>query len=333
MRPQRRKRSTLLGVALLVISLVATAWTGYIISVKPNGHILPRVFDSGATSRSTAGATSSSVVATRSPVQPTPDYSALDLSARSIYMIDVSTGKVLFQREADAARAPASTTKLVTALTALKYARPEEVVTIQQADVVDPAQESNMELKVGDTVTVHDLFVGLFLPSGNDAANALARFAGERLPQSSESPVQRFVAEMNATAEQLGMHGSHFVNPSGDDADGQVVTAHDLMLATQAVLAEPALRPIVAIPAADVRVGGPNARVIHLTNTNELLLTNGVYGVKTGTTQNAGDCLIVAYRTQQENVIAVILDSQDRYGDARRLLGIEAPSPQATPTP
>lgn len=316
-------------MALLIISLGATAWTAYTFTHTSADHILPGVLESPSTSTREAA----SHTATPAHVQATPDFAALDLSARSIYLIDAGTNNVLFEREADAARAPASTAKLVTAMTALRYARPEEVVTVQQADVVDPIQESSMGLEVGDTVTVHDLFVGLFLPSGNDAANALARFVGERLPESSEPPVQRFVAEMNATAAKLGMTGSHFVNPSGDDADGQVVTAHDLALAAQALLAEPALRPIVAIPAADVRVGGPNARVIHLQNTNELLLTNGVYGVKTGTTQDAGECLIVAYRTQEKNVIAVILDSQDRYTDARRLLGLPSPPAESTPTP
>lgn len=324
MRPQRRTRSTLLGVTLLIISVIATGWTAYTLVHGSSDNV---VRGSSATSRA-ATPTVAAVVSL-----PTPDYSSLDLSAKSIYLFDANSGKVLFQRAADTARAPASTTKLVTALTALKYARPEEVVTIQQADVVNPVQESNMGLKVGDMVTVHDLFVGLFLPSGNDAANALARFAGERLPQTSETPVQRFVAEMNATAAELGMTGSHFVNPSGDDAPGQVVTAHDLALATRAVLAEPALRPIVALPTAEVRIGGPNQRIVQLTNTNELLLTNGVYGVKTGTTQNAGECLIIAYRTQQENVIAVILDSQDRYADARQLLGLSPANPNGTPTP
>ncbi len=321
MRPQRRTRSTLLGVALLLVSLAATAWTAYSIVHRSNGD------GSSAAGRSTATGTSS--LATPTEALATPDFQSLSLTAKSVYMVNANNDHVLFQRAADVQHAPASTTKLVTALTALKYARPEEVVTIQQSDVVDPTQESNMGLKVGDTVTVHDLFVGLFLPSGNDAANALARFAGERMPDTSKTPVQRFVAEMNATAARLGMTRSHFVNPSGDDADGQVVTAHDLLLATKAVLAESALKPIVALPTADVRVGGPNARVIRLTNTNELLLTSGVYGVKTGTTENAGECLIVAYRTQQENVIAVILDSQDRYADARALLDL----PPATPTP
>ena len=314
-------RSTLLGVALLIVSLGATAWTAYTITHQSN-------------TQSATTAVSDGVGVTATPVltKAGPDYASLDLSAHSIELIDANTGDVLFERDPDQARAPASTSKLVTALTTVQYARPEEVVTVQQSDVVDPVQESSMRLEVGDTVTVHDLFVGLFLPSGNDAANALARFVGERLPDTSKPPVDRFVDEMNATAARLGMQDSHFVNPSGDDAEGEVVTAHDLMLATRALLAEPALRPIVALPTADVRVGGPNARVIRLTTTNELLLTNGVYGVKTGTTDQAGQCLIVAYRTQQENVIAVILGSDDRYADARALLGLPAP-PSPTPTP
>ncbi len=316
-------RSTLLGVALLIVSLGATAWTAYTLTHQSNKQPV---------ATSVSGGTGSAALATPVLATPSPDYGSIGLSAKSIVLIDANTGDVLFERSPDDARAPASTSKLVTALTAIQYARPEEVVTIQQTDVVDPVQESNMGLQVGDTVTVHDLFVGLFLPSGNDAANALARFVGERLPDTSKPPVDRFVDEMNATAARLGMNDSHFVNPSGDDADGEMVTAHDLTLATRALLADSTLRPIVALPTADVRVGGPNARVIRLTTTNELLLTNGVYGVKTGTTDQAGQCLIVAYRTQQENVIAVILDSQDRYADARALLGLPPPPPP-TPTP
>ena len=320
----------MLGVSLLVISLIAALWTLLTVVYGSGHYLLPDFFDSNAA----PSATPAVGAATPIPPEATPDYASLNLSAKSIYYIDARSGDVLFERESDAARAPASTAKLITALTALNYARPEEVVTIAQSDVVDPTQESNMGLQVGDTVTVHDLFVGLFLPSGNDAANALARFVGERLPDTSKPPVQRFVDEMNDTAATLGMSGSHFVNPSGDDADGQVVTAHDLAIAARTLLADPALRPIVALPDADVRIGGPTARVMHMTNTNELLLTDGVYGVKTGTTQNAGECLIVAYRTATENVIAVILDSQDRYAAARTLLDLPPPPPPtATPSP
>ena len=320
----------MLGVALLVFSLIAAGWTFY--NMRTHSSLLDvggpfRAETAVSTANSGAGspAAGSQLAPIASPDSTAPDYAALPLTAKSIYLSNADTGAVLFERDADSPRAPASTAKIVTALTALKYIHPEDVVTIQQSDVVDPAQESNMGLQVGDTVAVHDLLVGLFLPSGNDAANALARFAGERLPGTTEPPVQRFITEMNANAAKLGMTKSHFVNPSGDDADGQVVTAHDLSIAARALLADPALLPIVALPTADVRIGGPNARVISLTNTNEMVLTTGVYGVKTGTTEKAGQCLIVAYRTQQENVIAVLLGSEDRYADAKTLLGIETP--------
>lgn len=329
-RQQSSSRSTILGVALLVFSLIAAGWTFSRLHTNSSSS------DSGPAAASTAVTSAASPSVPAPSTSATPDYAALSLRAQAIELIDAETGAVRFERDADVQHAPASTAKIVTALTALRSARPEDVVTIQDSDVVDPAVESNMGLRTGDTVTVHDLLVGLFLPSGNDAANALARFTGERLPDNGQPPLQRFIAEMNAEAARIGMTQSHFVNPSGDDAEGQVVTAHDLGVAARALLAEPALRPIVALPTAEVRVGGPDARVISLTNTNELVLTNGVYGVKTGTTENAGECLIVAYRTAHENLIAVILDSTDRYADARTLLDLPAPppaTPAATPIP
>lgn len=321
----------MLGVALLLISLVAAAWTFQRMPVRSTLRHLSGVVGESDGAEAIASPTSSAASSERDPAPApttaptpvTPDYASLTLTAKSIYVFNADTGDVLFQRDADAPRAPASTAKIITALTVLNDVRPEEVVTIDPSDVVDPVEESNMGLQAGDTVTVHDLLVGLFLPSGNDAANALARFAGERLASSGGSSVERFVAQMNATATTLGMSESHFVNPSGDDAEGQVVSAHDLAIAARALLADPELRPIVAIPSADVRVGGPHARVIALTNTNELVLTSGIYGVKTGTTTDAGECLIVAYRSPSENVVAVILDSQDRYADASQLLGIK----------
>ncbi|HET9016657.1 MAG TPA: D-alanyl-D-alanine carboxypeptidase [Thermomicrobiaceae bacterium] len=245
----------------------------------------------------------------------------LTLSARAAILVDARTGLVLYQHNADLPLAPASTTKIVNALTALRLVDPEQVVTIQPQDLVNRLVDSNMGLEAGDVVTVHDLLVGMFLPSGDDAAKALARFAGEQLPGSGTS-TQRFVDAMNAEAARLGMRGSHFIQPAGLDVPGQVVTARGLALATRALLANPTLLPIVAMPSANVRVGGPHARVISLTNTNELLSQEGVYGVKTGTTPLAGECLIVAYRSPTGPEIAVILDSQHRYADARALLGL-----------
>ena len=258
----------------------------------------------------------------------TPINLAAPLSARGAVLVDAASGTVLYEQQADEPLPPASTAKIVTALTVMRHARPEEVVTIVADDVVDPALESSM---AGDTVTVHDLLVGLLLPSGNDAARALARFVGERLPEPPDAaPSERFVAEMNAVAEQLGMTSSRFIDPAGDDVDGQVTTARDLAQAAQALISSRTLLSIVAMPQAEVRIGGPQARSVLLTNTNELLREEYVYGIKTGTTPKAGECLVVAYRGRGADEIAVILGSSDRYADARLLLGM---LPAATPQP
>ena len=261
----------------------------------------------------------------------TPINLAAPLSARGAVLVDAASGTVLYEQQADEPLPPASTAKIVTALTVMRHARPEEVVTIVADDVVDPALESSMGLQAGDTVTVHDLLVGLLLPSGNDAARALARFVGERLPEPPDAaPSERFVAEMNAVAEHLGMTSSRFIDPAGDDVDGQVTTARDLAQAAQALISSRTLLSIVAMPQAEVRIGGPQARSVLLTNTNELLREEYVYGIKTGTTPKAGECLVVAYRGRGADEIAVIPGSSARYADGRLLLGL---LPAATPQP
>ena len=303
--------STLAGVALLVISVVAFAWAAH-------GYLRGAA---SAPSPSTLAATPAATPSSAATPAPRPDLAGLTLSARAALLID-DAGTVLYAANPDEPLPPASTAKIVTALVVARYARPEEIVTIQPGDESDPS-ESTMGLRAGDTVTVHDLLVGMLLPSGDDAARVLARVVGERIP-GDQPPRERFLAEMNALAAQLGMRDSHFTDPAGDDAPGQAVTARDLALAARRLLAEPSLLPIVATREARVRVGGPNARTLTLTNTNELLATEGVFGVKTGTTPAAGQCLVVAYQHAGRIEIAVVLGSQDRYADARALLGLPA---------
>jgi serine-type D-Ala-D-Ala carboxypeptidase (penicillin-binding protein 5/6) len=259
---------------------------------------------------------------------PVPIPANLPLTARAAIVIVAETGDVLFERSAHEPLQPASTIKILTALTVLKHATPEEVITIHVDDVVDSIEESSMGLRAGDAVTIHDLLVGLLLPSGNDAAKALARHVGERLPpELGQTPQERFVAEMNVVAAELDMDGSNLVHPAGHDRDGQAVTARDLAQAAIKLLERPALVPIVAMEKAEVRVGGEHARVLTLSNTNELLTETGVHGIKTGTTIEAGQCLVVAYRDGERTLVAVILGSADRYADARALLHLPEPAP------
>lgn len=249
---------------------------------------------------------------------PTPP----SLSARAALVMRVEDGEVLFAENADEPLPPASTVKILTALTVLRHARPETIVTIQPEDVVDPVEESAMGLQAGDTLTIHDLLVGLLLPSGNDAARALARVVGEQLdgPEGA-SPQERFIAAMNELAAELGMTQSQVLTPDGEDVEGQAVSARDLALAARAFLEEPVVVRIASMREATVRVGGPQPRALRLTNTNALLGERGVFGIKTGTTGAAGQCLVAAWRTVDGQVyLAVVLGSQDRYADVRTLI-------------
>lgn len=329
MRLRPKLHTFLLGVLLVFSSLTIAT-----VTLWP--HVQSGRLDPRRALGQAAEPTPASAPATPTPTPrptetppPRPIPPDLALTARAAILVDVATENVRYERQADEPVPPASTAKIVTALTAIAHLRPEEVVEIVPEDVVDPEAESAMGLQAGDTVTVQDLLVGLLLPSGNDAANALARVAGERLAGEQATPRERFTAAMNQTAERLGMADSYFHSPAGLDVDGQRATARDLARAARALLDDPALLPIVAMPSATVRVGGPQARVITLESTNLLLEEQGVYGVKTGTTELAGECLVFAYRDQREDVIGVVLGSQDRFGDARALLGL--PPAPATP--
>jgi D-alanyl-D-alanine carboxypeptidase (penicillin-binding protein 5/6) len=116
------------------------------------------------------------------------------------------------------------------------------------------------------------------------------------------------------------MRNSHFVNPEGSDAPDQYVTARDLVRATQRLLADPLLARIVATPSVSVEVAGPNPRALELVNTNQLLVLDDVFGIKTGTDEAAGQCLITGFWRGDNQIIGVVMGSQDRYADMAALM-------------
>jgi D-alanyl-D-alanine carboxypeptidase (penicillin-binding protein 5/6) len=152
----------------------------------------------------------------------------------------------------------------------------------------------------------------MLIPSGNDATMALARYIGTKHLGSSATPaeaVDEFVRLMNEKAKELGATGSHFVLPTGMDADGHVMTARDVAILTAAALKNPLFTEIVGTPkavlASEVVPDG-----YQITTTNLLLLEGVVRGVKTGTTPKAGGCLVTSYKVGSNDVIAVVLGSQ-----------------------
>lgn len=181
-----------------------------------------------------------------------PTAWAADTSATAAILMDGDTGEVLYEKNPDRQMLIASTTKLMTTLVVLERGGLGDVVTVTQQHI---AEGSSMYLKPGDRVTVEELLYGLLLCSGNDAALALADHCGG---------LERFVAEMNRKAAELGMTGTSFANPNGLDQKGHYSTARDMArLAACAVKNETLVR---LCSTRSVTVGGRT-----MTNHNRLL--------------------------------------------------------------
>jgi len=301
-----------LGIALLLVSSAIVGASVYRYSQHSGDN-------DGVSAH--AAVTPFAAVTPSPPPTPTATPTPPALSAFAAVVVDVTAHRTIFALNPNQPLAPASTTKIITALLTTRLAHSEDIVSVDPADVVNPVEDSAMGLQPGDTVTVHDLLVGLLLPSGNDAARVLAHHIGSQLTQPADrAPEQRFVVAMNQLAKELGMQNTTFTTPDGDDEPGQHTTAADLAKAAEAFLADPVLPRIAAMPQATVRIGGPHQRTLQLTNTNQLLGQDGVFGLKTGTTPAAGECLVFAWQTSDHTYLGVVLHSADRYADARTLM-------------
>lgn len=264
-----------------------------------------------------------------------------DVTARSAYVFDASVGTELYVLDADEERAPASLTKVVTALVVLERADLDDVVMIVEEDRVD-LTESHVGidgLLPGDRLTVRDLLAGLLIPSGNDAARALARHIGTELlggEPSAADAVAAFVAEMNQTMTRLGLSHSNFTNPSGIDDAEHYASARDLGIVTARAMEREIFRELVAetemVLPSEVLTEG-----YAIVTTNDLLVEGVVNGVKTGTTGEAGGCLITSMEIGGNRVITVVMGSETmvdesgvirspaRFDDVRRILsGLDA---------
>ena len=238
------------------------------------------------------------------------------LTANSAVLVDLDSGQTLFALHPDDPLPPASTAKLMTALVVLQQGNLDDVVTVSAAAAGTTG--SRMGLAAGETLTVRELLYGLLLPSGNDAAVALAEHVG--------GSEEAFVALMNRTAASLGLKATHFTGPHGMDAAGQTSSAADLLTITQADLKYPLFAQIIATQAAEVSG-------MALTNTNELLgKYPGADGVKTGTTDAGGECLVASVTRQGHRLLAIVLGSKDRYADVRAMFDFAAGGWQWTAT-
>ncbi|MDP2659964.1 MAG: D-alanyl-D-alanine carboxypeptidase, partial [Dehalococcoidia bacterium] len=141
-----------------------------------------------------------------------------DLTASAALIMDAATGKVVFEKQSHQRRAPASITKMMTAIVALEKGKLADKITVPRIPL---PEESSMGLAWGDVLTLEDLLWGLLLPSGNDAATVIAYSLGG-------GSMSAFVDMMNQKASQMGLKDTHFVNPHGLDEEGHYSTAYDL---------------------------------------------------------------------------------------------------------
>jgi len=230
------------------------------------------------------------------------------VSAEGVYIIERKTFTPVFSKNADTQFYPASTTKMVTALTTIDLMRAQDIVRVDVAT----AEGRIMDLVPGEKMTVENLLYGMLVHSANDAAYALANFRND---------YQGFVDHMNIISKRIGMQNSTFKNPAGLDEEGQLTTPHDLALAARILLDNPALRKMVSVR--EITVMDEDFRITHtLTNVNELLgMIEGLGGIKTGYTEAAGENLVSYFKTPYtgHEYIIIVMKSEDRFADTQTL--------------
>ncbi|WP_428306146.1 serine hydrolase [Lacipirellula sp.] len=269
------------------------------------------------------------------------DAEALDgppiVGCRVWAIADGKTGEVLWGFNEEKPVDIASTTKMMTAYLVGKLAEKHPEVLKEKLTFSKRADEtigSTSDLRAGEVVTVEELLYGLMLPSGNDASVAFAEHFGSRAApggdgkagkkESAKEAYDEFIEAMNAAAKELGMEHSHFTNTHGLTDKEHKASAADLAKLALAVKQIPILQKVVATPQHGATVTGPGGyeRNVLWKNTNNLLKIEGYDGVKTGTTDAAGACLVSSAKRGDDSLIVVVLgapSSDSRYVDSRNL--------------
>lgn len=244
------------------------------------------------------------------------------LTAVSAFVYDLTTEKVLFEKNASSRYPMASLTKIMTAIIALEHPKPDNRYVVQEKDLVG---EDSMGLSSGEVLSLSDLLYGLLLHSGNDAAEVLAdNFSGGR---------DEFVTTMNLKAQALGLTHTRFSNPTGLEGDGQqYTTAEDLVAMTKYALTNYPLFGQVASTFDYYIPPTSTHKAYALENETNLISSYpGVKGIKTGYTPEAGLCLVTYLEYGGHKIIAVLLHSDDRRSEMKQLLDYSLTSIGVTP--
>ncbi len=250
------------------------------------------------------------VVPTQVPYPKSDGTQPPIISARAVVIQDPVSKTIMYSKNPDTPTLPASLTKIMTALVALDHWR--DLETVIEVKNEDRAIGQTMDLVQGERMTLRNLLFGLLVHSGNDAALALA----DNYP----GGYTHFVEAMNTKAAELNLEKTVFKNPSGIEQYGHVTSARDLAILAAVALQNPLISKIVRTQ--HVTITDVSGTIVHrLETTNKLLgVVPGLKGLKTGWTDNAGECLVSYVERDGHQIVVVLLGSQDRFGESHTLI-------------
>lgn len=240
-------------------------------------------------------------------------YTEVESSAKSMCVVEQSSGRILFGKNINKRLPMASTTKVFTALTVLENCdNLNEVVKIDDRAV--GIEGTSIYLRKGEKLTVKELLLGMMLPSGNDAATALAYYIGKEIPN--------FCKMMQKTAENAGAVNSQFKNPHGLDEEGHYTSAYDLAIVTAKALQNPDFLRISTTKSAVIS-GNNEVKSRYLKNKNKLLNSyEGCIGCKIGFTDNAGRCFVSGAERNGMKVICAVLNCHPMFEECAKFMDL-----------
>ncbi len=233
-----------------------------------------------------------------------------EISARSALVYDLTTSKILFEKNSKEKLPMASITKIMTAIIGLENQKKDDKYLVTKDDLVG---ENSMGLSESEVLTLEELLYGLMLQSGNDAAETIAsNYQGGR---------EKFIEAMNNKAKALGLSDTNFTNPTGLEGDGgQYTTVYDLLVITKYAMKSPLFKRVVATFSHYIPQTETHKEYFLENETNLLTSYPGVFGVKTGYTPEAGLSLVTYLHYNRHEIIGVILGSDNRREEMKELL-------------
>ncbi len=238
----------------------------------------------------------------------------LKLEADSVILIEATTGRVIYEKNADVVRPPASMTKMMTCILGLEYLVPDDRIRISQNAAY--TEDSDLQLQENDVISASELLRGMMLVSDNGGAVAIA--------EAVSGNVASFSKLMNDKAREIGCEHTHFENPNGLPNDNHYSTARDMAKISMYCLENWDFRDIVSTQRETIHWLEPSNVTVRVENTNKLLATyKGMTGLKTGWTRAAGGCLAASAKRGDIELIAIVMhapDTDTRFKDAETLL-------------